>query len=502
MLQWQSELKEHFNEVFHIYDSAIISSMARTFANVNADNEFNFWTQHDQIIVSTDALKPLESRQGWSQSRVDEYNKYRMQAVIDADFDLVIIDEAHKVGGANASVSRYILASELCNSVPNVLLLSATPHRGKSDHFRRILQLLDPDAFAGEGLPSIEELNPYVIRTEKRVAIDYKGNKLFNQRETIRFDVALDINKHQKQIYLYNSVTEYVKLGFNSAKRNRNSAKGLIMILFQRLVSSSTEAILSAMSRRLTRLRNGEMDEDIDYVLEEYKSLEEEMDYFDIENTDVRVSGHGLVDEETMLSNLVAQAKECAESEVDAKAEALLAKYISLKQELSFPDLKILIFTEFRTTQNMLKKYLESKDCTVTIIHGTQDIDARRQSLIAFRNETDFLIGTDAASESLNMQFCNVVINYDLPWNPMMIEQRIGRVDRIGQKHKVLAFNMLTSNSVDLRVYQVITEKLDVIIDQLGIDKTSDVLDSAIDVKRVNQLYLQNHIYTRCQSKK
>ena len=492
MLQWQSELKEHFNEVFHIYDSAIISSMARTFANVNADNEFNFWTQHDQIIVSTDALKPLESRQGWSQSRVDEYNKYRMQAVIDADFDLVIIDEAHKVGGANASVSRYILASELCNSVPNVLLLSATPHRGKSDHFRRILQLLDPDAFAGEGLPSIEELNPYVIRTEKRVAIDYKGNKLFNQRETIRFDVALDINKHQKQIYLYNSVTEYVKLGFNSAKRNRNSAKGLIMILFQRLVSSSTEAILSAMSRRLTRLRNGEMDEDIDYVLEEYKSLEEEMDYFDIENTDVRVSGHGLVDEETMLSNLVAQAKECAESEVDAKAEALLAKYISLKQELSFPDLKILIFTEFRTTQNMLKKYLESKDCTVAIINGTQDIDARRQSLIAFRNETDFLIGTDAASESLNMQFCNVVINYDLPWNPMMIEQRIGRVDRIGQKHKVLAFNMLTSNSVDLRVYQVITEKLDVIIDQLGIDKTSDVLDSAIDVKRVNQLYLQN----------
>ena len=138
MLQWQSELKEHFNEVFHLYDSDMITSMARTFSNINADEEFNFWTQHNQIIVSTDALKPLEKRQGWSQERVNEYNKYRMQAVLEADFDMVIIDEAHKMGGASSTVSRYVLAQELCNTVSNVLLLTATPHRGKSDHFRRI----------------------------------------------------------------------------------------------------------------------------------------------------------------------------------------------------------------------------------------------------------------------------------------------------------------------------------------------------------------------------
>ncbi|MBK6380097.1 MAG: DEAD/DEAH box helicase family protein [Chitinophagaceae bacterium] len=96
MMQWQSELKEHSNEVFHLYDSEMITSMARTFSNINADEEFNFWKQHNQIIVSTDALKPLEKRQGWSADRVDEYNKYRMSAVLDADFDLVIIDEAHK----------------------------------------------------------------------------------------------------------------------------------------------------------------------------------------------------------------------------------------------------------------------------------------------------------------------------------------------------------------------------------------------------------------------
>ena len=300
MLQWQSELKEHFNEVFHLYDSEMITSMARTFSNINADEEFNFWTQHNQIIVSTDALKPVERRRGWSQERIDEYNKYSMESVLEADFDMVIIDEAHKMGGATSTVSRYILAQELCNTVPNVLLLTATPHRGKTDHFRRILQLLDPDAFDGEGLPAIDELEPYVIRTEKRHAVDYDGEKLFNERHTHRFDVYLYINKHQQQMALYDAVTEYVKRGFNSAKRSGNSAQGLIMILFQRLVSSSTAAILSAMKGRLQRLQSNEESEledysgDIDSPLAEF---DEPMDFSSVYPTD----DSGIVDEEEIL---------------------------------------------------------------------------------------------------------------------------------------------------------------------------------------------------------
>ena len=192
MMQWQSELKEHFNEAFHLYDSDLISSLSRTFSNINADQEFNFWTQHNQIIVSTDALKPLDRRQGCTNARVDEYNKYRMEAVLNANFDLVIIDEVHKMGGSNQLVSRFQLAQALCNEVPNALLLSATPHRGKSDHFRRVLQLIDPEAFAGEGMPTIVEIEPYVIRTEKRLAVDYEGNKLFNERQTFRLDVELN----------------------------------------------------------------------------------------------------------------------------------------------------------------------------------------------------------------------------------------------------------------------------------------------------------------------
>lgn len=491
MLQWQSEMKEHFNEVFHLYDSEMITSMARTFANINADEAFNFWTQHNQIIVSTDALKPLEKRQGWTKERVEEYNRYRMEAVLEADFDLVIIDEAHKMGGATSNVSRYILAQELCNTVPNVLLLTATPHRGKADHFRRILQLLDPDAFAGEGLPGIEELEPYVIRTEKRFAVDYEGKKLFNKRRTYRFDVALDINRHQQQTALYKAITEYVRKGFNTAKSSGNSATGLIMVLFQRLVSSSTAAILSAMQGRLARLESGEetsiddFKSEVDYAIEE---SEGEIDFDGLYQKDTA----GLVREEEQLLDLIQQARTCLETETDAKADALLNKLQELRQATPGQETKALVFTEFRSTQKMLVDFFRQKGYEVAFINGGQDLDERKRSLAQFKNQAQLMIATDAAGESLNMQFCHIVFNYDLPWNPMMIEQRIGRVDRIGQKHPVEAYNMLTNNSVDQRVYAVIEEKLNNIIDQLGIDKTSDVLDSAIDMKKVNKLYLQS----------
>ncbi len=120
------------------------------------------------------------------------------------------------------------------------------------------------------------------------------------------------------------------------------------------------------------------------------------------------------------------------------------------------------------------------------------ELEIRQGALRNFKEQADVMISTDAAGESLNMQFCHVIFNYDLPWNPMAIEQRIGRVDRIGQKHPVLAYNMLTTNSIDAKVYGIIVEKLNIILDQLGIDKTSDVLDSTIEQNKINRVYLQS----------
>lgn len=491
MLQWQSEMKEHFAENFFIYDSDLITSMAKTFASFDAEEELNFWRQHNQIIVSIDALKPIESRQGWNQERVDAYNKYRLEMVVNADFDMVIIDEAHRMGGSSTSVSRFKMAEVLCNAVPNLLLLTATPHRGKSDHFRRLLQLMDADAFSGEGMPCIEDIQPYVMRSEKRFAVDYDGKKLFNERTTVRLDVLLDPLRHAAQIALYKHITDYVRICFGRAKSAKRNATGLVMVMLQKLASSSTDAILSALRTRLYRLENGEDEDNLEgYGLD--GSLDYEDDELDVSDYSVEHTSSGLKTEIEMLQKLVEEAEQCRATETDAKATALMEKIYSLRSSGIEANNKVLVFTEFRQTQDFLIRVLNEQGLKCEKVNGSMSMEERHRALVNFRDEADVLVATDAAGESLNVQFCHFVFNYDLPWNPMALEQRIGRVDRIGQKYEVKAFNMLTNNSVDYRIYNIIVEKLDIIMEELGIDKTSDVLDSTIDAKKINHLYLQS----------
>lgn len=320
MLQWQSEMSQHFKEQFQIYDSQLIGSLANMFSQIDAEEELNFWRQHNQIIVSTDALKPLEHRQGWSQEKIDNYNKYRIEAVVNADFDLVIIDEAHKMGGSTAQVGRYQLAETLSNAVPRMLLLSATPHRGKSDHFRRVLQLLDADAFAGEGMPSIKEIEPFVMRSEKRYAVDYNGEKLFNERHTIKLVVPLDEEKHHLQRLLYEHLTDYVRTSFNKAKQNRNTALALVMTMFQKIAGSSTAAIVAALDTRLYRLQNG-----LEESVEDYNPEFDNPDFDDFQPSSFSVQNtYDDRSEEEILAELVEEARTCLTKETDAKAEALI----------------------------------------------------------------------------------------------------------------------------------------------------------------------------------
>ena len=495
MGQWQQEMKRHFNELFHIYDTDYINTLSRTFSRLEMDNEINLFTQHNQIIVSMDALKPIETRQGWSRQKVEEHNRYRIQSVLEAEFDLLVIDECHKVGGSSTQVGRFQMADVLCNAIPNVLLLSATPHRGKSDHFRRILQLLNADAFAGEGMPTIPELEPYVVRTEKRQAIDYNGKKLFNQRHTYKIEVPLDIIKHKKQKLLYEEVTKYVVEGFNLAKETKNNSYGFVMILFQRMMSSSTQAILDAMQKRANRLSGERQDVNKENIINNMDEFgfegQMEMDFEQKIFSMVEETQANYDTELSILQGLIRNAKDCLDQETDAKVEYLLAKLAEVKRKENNPETKFLIFTEFTSTQFMLKKILEQQGGYICeAINGSMDFDERVNALKQFKEDAQVLICTDAAGESLNMQFAHIVINYDMPWNPMVLEQRIGRVDRIGQSYEVQAFNMMLDNSVDKRVYEVIEEKLNQILNQLGIDKTADVLDSTLERDQINRLYL------------
>ena len=495
MTQWQSELKKHFNEKFHIYDSEFIGSMAKTFGRLDADNDINIWQQNNQIIVSMDSLRPLESRRGWSKEKIDAYNKYRIESVINADFDLLIIDECHKVGGSDENVGRFQMAKELCSAIPNVLLLSATPHRGKSDHFRRIMKLLNDDAFSGEAKPTLEELEPYVVRTEKRQAIDYSGKPLFNKRRTEKLVAQYDDSRHKLQQALYDSVTEYVKKGFDLATKTKNTSYAFVMVLFQRMMSSSTQAILDAIEKRASRLE-AEKTQTLTHENMAQKLLEEDadaqlrLDFEEKINEQIQNTAAAYETELTELKDLLAEAKHCKANEVDVKFEYLLRRLDELKKAENNMDLKFIIFTEFTSTQNMLCQELSNRaGYTSVAINGSMDADERGEALKKFKDKVQILVSTDAAGESLNMQFAHIVINYDVPWNPMMIEQRIGRVDRIGQSHEVLAINMMIDNSIDSRVYEVIETKLNTILAEMGIDKTNDVLDSTLEIDSVNQLY-------------
>jgi len=198
-----------------------------------------------------------------------------------------------------------------------------------------------------------------------------------------------------------------------------------------------------------------------------------------------------LRNERTEVRLLLEAARRCEEIGPDAKTEGLLDWIYRLQQEEGDPDLKVLVFTEFVPTQEMLDQFLGDRGFSVVCLNGSMAMYERQRVQRPFAQEARILISTDAGGEGLNLQFCHVVINYDIPWNPMRLEQRIGRVDRIGQAHAVRAANFVCEDSVEYRVREVLEEKLAIILDEFGIDKTGDVLDSAQAGQIFDDLYVE-----------
>jgi SNF2-related domain len=180
------------------------------------NDEENLWRLHDQVICSLDSVKPLEGRRGWSIEQLSSYNRERFEDLISASWDLVIIDEAHRMGGSTDQVARYKLGAALAEAAPYFLLLSATPHQGKTDQFLRLMQLAGRDSFPDESSVDRDRVRPFVIRTEKRAAIDAEGKPLFKPRVT-RLHAVVWQDRHTAQQQLYEAVTDYVRHGYNQA---------------------------------------------------------------------------------------------------------------------------------------------------------------------------------------------------------------------------------------------------------------------------------------------
>jgi len=496
--QWVSEMRNHFNEEFQLVLGPDVDVLRRISSAKSEVRSAEVPTHHaprtphnatqnpfhhfDQVIVPMDTFRPLDGRYG-------EASRSRFEDLITAGWDLVIVDEAHRLGGSTDQVARYKLGKGLAEAAPYVLLLSATPHQGKTDAFHRLMNLLDDDAFPDMDSVSREWVAPYVIRTEKRKAIDADGKPLFKPRRTQMAPVAWESRHHLQQL-LYEAVTDYVREGYNQALREKKRHIGFLMILMQRLVVSSTRAIRTTLERRLAALKEGEQQAslhlaELENGAEGSESPDDEMaELYDMDGQellDELLKSHvsALQSEGSHVETLLDAAVRCEQAGPDAKAEALIEWVYELQAEENEPDLKVLIFTEFVPTQQMLKEFLEARGISVVTLNGSMDMEERKQAQDAFRKSHRVLVSTDAGGEGLNLQFAHVIINYDIPWNPMRLEQRIGRVDRIGQPKTVRAINFVFEDSVEFRVREVLEQKLSVIFDEFGIDKTGDVLDSA-----------------------
>ena len=479
--QWQAEMRLHFSEKFQFIEPAELAAFRQWRVNANADED-NLWRVHDQVICSLDSVKPLEGRRGWSLEQVATYNRERFEDLISASWDLVIIDESHRLGGSTEQVARYKLGAALAEAAPYLLLLSATPHQGKTDQFLRLMQLIDRDSFPDEGSVTQDRVRPFVIRTEKRVSIDADGQPLFKPRIT-RLQAVEWQSRHAAQQRLYDAVTDYVRHGYNQALASKQRHIGFLMILMQRLVTSSTAAIRTTLEKRLAVLIEASSTPQPQTSLFDSTEIEEWSELDGQAQVDLAVQGsrdtlEAVAREKSEVEMLLDLARETEAAGTDAKAEALLELIYKLQQEENEPSLKVLIFTEFVPTQAMLSGFLESRGFSVALLNGSMDLDARAKAQQVFARDVRVLVSTDAGGEGLNLQFCHVIVNFDMPWNPMRIEQRIGRVDRIGQHHVVRAINFVLDATVEHRVRQVLEEKLALIAAEFGVDKASDVMDS------------------------
>ncbi|CAM3631265.1 MULTISPECIES: DEAD/DEAH box helicase [Saccharibacillus] len=465
LTQWQAELQSKFGEPFTIVNKALLS--------ISSGNPFE---THDKIICSL----------YWAMR--DEIKS----SILATEFDLVIVDEAHKMAAYTQSSKKkrsirktklFRLGEEVAQKTEHLLLLTATPHKGDRENYRHLLSLLDEDLFNPYvGANELEATaRPFVIRRLKESMVQFDGTPLFPKRTTH----TLAFNLSGAEIELYNAVTDYVREHFNRAKREENRSTTFAMMLLQRRLSSSIEAIYLSLLRRRDRLRTiaeaeakrleqSFVDED-ELSLEEAERMEEEM-----LGASTSYDPYELQVEIDQLSQLIELTERI-------RADDIEYKYAELERTLFGPNgliaggEKLLIFTESKDTLNYLQRRLTERIGVIAIIEGSMNMEKRAQAVELFRNEVPVMIATDAGGESINLQFCNQMINYDIPWNPNRLEQRMGRIHRIGQKNEVFVFNLVAVNTREGVVLDKLLGKLEAMRTDLGSDLVYNFLGDVLE---------------------
>jgi superfamily II DNA or RNA helicase len=493
VFQWQRELKEKFDEKFLVLKGR----------DIREQFGVNQWLEQRQVITSLDLAKRSEILRGLRQAR----------------WDLAIVDEAHRMSAADESHKslRYRLGELLRDSADHILLLTATPHKGDPENFSLFLQLLDRDAYAD--VRSIRQamerrVAPFYLRRTKEAMVYFPerlpdGSWAAAPIFTKRIPRTVDFRIDGEEFELYRDVTRFVKqqsaLAAAEEADPRARAVGFLMALYQRRLASSTRALRKSLENRAGRLEHllknaqelasqapvelPDPDE-----LEEMEDAERERLERILEAVTLAQNAHDARLEIQRLRELAAQAARVEEGGVEAK----LARLRELLQEEGFfdhPEQRLLIFTEFKDTLDYLVERLQVWGFRTGFIHGGMKPGSRDEPGTRLFVEQQFregaiqvLVATEAAGEGINLQCCHILFNYDIPWNPNRLEQRMGRIHRYGQRMDCLIFNFVATNTIEGRVLQRLLHKLQEIRDALDDDAVFNVVGEILPAAHIERV--------------
>ena len=501
--QWQDELYDKFHLDFELISRDRID-------NARTGNPF---TEMNMVIARLDQL-----------SR-DEELKIKVAA---EDWDLIVVDEAHKMaahfyGKEVKPTKRYKLGEVLREHTRHFLLMTATPHNGKEEDFQLFLALLDKDRFEGKFRTGVHnvDISDIYRRMEKEDLLKFDETKLFPKR----IAYTKEFNLSPDEFKLYQEVTNYVKDEFNKAESKgdkKRNVVGFALTILQRRLASSPEAIYQSLKRRKDRLQKRLQEL---YLIKEgkleakgdsfYEYSEEDIeDYDDNPDAESEQFEERIVDQATasetipefekeieILEGLEKDALKLRNNEKDSKWEALRDVLNNNKEMFDAKGYrkKLIVFTEHRDTlvylETRIRKLLGKPEAVVTI-HGDVKREERKIRQDKFVNEksVSVLIATDAAGEGINLQRANLMINYDIPWNPNRIEQRFGRIHRIGQTEVCFLWNLIAGDTREGDVFIALFNKLEEQRKALG-GRVFDVLGKVFREKSLKDMILDSIRY-------
>ncbi len=451
--QWQREMSSKFNEEYEILTRRTMSRISRA------------WNSFPRVITSIDFVKTPSASEEVLRSR----------------WDIVVFDEAHRLRRDYSKVTQaYAFADRIAPKAEALLLLSATPFRGRLEELFFLIRLVDPDLLG----PFHSFVQEYAHDDTNEAALgrlrERLSRVLIRRRKvevggfTKRFACTIRLELLEVERALYDETTDYVRREYNLAMQEKNRAVGFIMIVFQKLLDSSTSALLRALERRKTLLEERMFgapaaadfdDEDWEFLLED-DVPEDRLSALDPRQRTLRDTRRELL----TLNRLISIGRRI---KTDRKLDKLRESLELLRKQ---GRERFVIFTQFRSTQDYLAENLPG--FRVVVFHGSQSAEEKEEAIRRFEHEADILICTEAGGEGRNLQFASVLFNYDLPWSPLKIEQRIGRIHRFGQKEDVKIFNFSTRDTVAERVLQVLEKKIRLFEQSIG---PSDALLGAVE---------------------